>query len=669
MRAPAPSWLVPAAAVAVGAAAAATWTALATAAAGAFAPIAAGLAGMAFGALVAWLAARGRRHAAPTVAGGDASGRWADVACLVVLALAALRLRPAVPWPAALDGGWYAAAAVRIAADRRLSFDAPAAAVPGLVTTLDALRPVGIGAPPDARRGFYAVALAVPRVGEPRVAPYHPPFFTAAAALGVSRRGPYGAAWAAVGWALIWLLAIGALARRAGLTAGAPLAMALAALSPLFRVYGATPYAELCAGAAGLAAVLALPRARGRPARRTWLVALASGAAAGTAVVAKIDLLPFAAFVPLAWWAAAGRGAAAWSLAGALPPAAAFAALALGPTSVYAALNGAGVAGLAAARAGWLLAGAVAAAALAAAAVAGRGPRRARPAMRAPGSPGAWAGLVLVVAAAWSWRADPAAPLGMLRLLGWSATPLALFAAGLSVVRLVDAPRRAPPAAWPLVAATAFVVVAPIVTRDLSPLYAARRLAPIALPAVCLLAAACAEHVVVRTAGVRRAGLALLVAVGLLAAAAASTRLRPAREFAAVELLLDRIAGHTAPGDLVLFPDAYDGDLAARLAAPLWALHRLDVGVLAPGVDRRAPDGRAPAAAIVAAWQARPGDGRVLWAASPGTAPPAGVRVDALATETLVSEAWIPGAMPPDLSPVEISIELGVLGAADANSR
>ena len=666
----APSWLVDAVVVLVAAACAAAWTALGTAAAGRFAPRLAWAAGGAVALAVAAWRARAPRTADDPPAGAGGTVWTADVACLVVIALLLPRLAPAVAWPAALDGGWYAATAVRIAADRGLSFDAPAAALPGLTTPLAALRAAGIdGAPDDAGRGFYAVAMAAPRVGAPRVTPYHPPLFTASAALGVAWRGPYGAAWSAVVWALLWLGAIAALARAAGLGLGAPVAVALAGLSPLWRVYGSTPYAELCAGTMGLASLIALQEVRagrghGHGARAR---AFGAGLLAASAAVAKLDLAPFAALALLAWaWTAGGRAARA-ALAGAALPAAAFLLLATGPTAVYARLNGAGIVGWLGDRVGVAAVIGGASLALGLAFMAGRRRRWGRTAPVRVSRAAALA-VLLATGAGVSWAAVGGDGVGMAPLLGWAATPLALFAAGLAVVWLADHPRQAPPAAWPLLLATAAVLVAPIVTRDLSPLYTARRLAPIALPTVCLLAGAVVERAQAAAVGWRRFALAGLVAAALASAAIASAPLRPSREFAAVELLLDRLAQHVEPGDLVVFPDAYAGDLAARLAAPLWALHRIDVGVLSPDAAASRASVRLALDAVAAEWRSRPGAGRVLWAATADAAPPAGVRVDALALESLVSEAWVPGAMPPRLAPIELSIALGVV-QPDDNSR
>ncbi|MCC7018705.1 MAG: hypothetical protein IT332_03050 [Ardenticatenales bacterium] len=622
----------------------------------------------------------------------------ADAACAVVIALGVLRLGPAVPWPAALDGGWYAAAAVRIAHDRSLFFDAPAAAVDGLVTPLAALRFEGIPAPDDRAHGFHAVAFAVPRIGVPVVTPYHPPLFASLAALGVTLYGPYGSADAARWSAALWLLAIAALARTIGLRAAAPAATALAALSPQFRVYGATPYAELFAGALALAALVALGvilrdrlavgdgaaspagaeddrTATGTPiGGATWLAA-AAGAAVGTAVVAKIDLLPFALATAVLWLVAAPnvrtRGA---FVAGAALPAAALIALFRGPTVVYAVLNGTGVWRLAAAfldRWGLvILLGAIGCAAFAA--VGTRSRRRRRPGRpRAAGrvSIGAVAGATVLAAAVWQARPSAGEPTGMVRLLAWSVTPLGLFGAAIALGGRVERARRVPAVVWPLVAASAFVLAAPIVTRDLSPIYAARRLAPIAVPTACLLAALCIERAVAGRGAAQRAAVAAVTALGLAAAALQSGRLRPSREFAAAKLLIDRIAGHAVPGDLVLFPSPYGTDLSARLAAPLWALHDVDVAVLPGAVED--PESGAPgaAAAALTRWSdAHPG-GRVLWVAAPSTKPPAGMALDGIGEESLITEAWQPGIMPPGFAAVELTVGIGALTPAVDNSR
>jgi hypothetical protein len=684
--------------VVVAGVAAAAWSALGLAAAGRFDARIALAAGGAVAAAVVVALVRAVRRGRLRLR-RDADDVAVDAACAVIIALGVLRLGPAVPWPAALDGGWYAAAAVRIAHDRSLYFDAPAAAIAGLVTPLAALRAEGIPAPDDGTHGFHAVAFAVPRIGVPTATPYHPPLFAAWAALGVTLFGPYGSADAALWSAALWLLAVAALARTIGLHAAAPAAAALAALSPQFRVYGATPYAELFAGGLAMAALVALgvireastasghgaasPAGDGGNRSATWtpfggatLLAAAAGAAVGTAVVAKIDLVPFALATAVLWLVAAPnfrtRGA---FVAGAALPFAALIALFRGPTVVYAALNGTGVWRLAAAfGARWglmILLGTIGCAALAAAGKRSR--RRRRPAL--PGAMqrvpvGVVLGAAVLAAAVWQARPSAGEPTGMVRLLTWSVTPLGLFGAAIALGGRGAGSRRAPAVIWPLVAASAFVLAAPIVTRDLSPIYAARRLAPIAVPTACVLAALCVERVVAGRGARQRAAVAAVTALGLAAAALQSGRLRPSREFAAAKLLIDRIAAHTVPGDLVLFPSPYGTDLSARLAAPLWALHDVDVAVLPNAVED--PESGAPGAAAAGAlarWSAAHPGGRVLWVAAPSTKPPARMALDQIGEESLITEAWQPGVMPPAFAAVELTVGIGALTPVDDNSR
>ncbi|MEO8082619.1 MAG: hypothetical protein ABI780_02225 [Ardenticatenales bacterium] len=660
------------------AATAAAWAALGLAAIGRFdARVALG-----FGAVVAATVVVGavRAHrAARWIVDGDCAGWIADAATLLVIALCASRLRPSVPWPAALDGGWYAASAVRIAHDRSLWFDVPAAAEPGFVTALADLRRAGIPGPDDRDHGLHAIAFAVPRIGQPIATPYHPPLFTTFAAVGVALRGPYGAAWAASVWAVLWLMAIAALCRLWHAPLVAPAATALAALSPVYRVYGATPYAELFAGTLALSAFVLFALADGMGRGRAAWYAMA-GLLLGSAVVAKIDLFPVAAAGTL-WIVLCVRGArprlafAAGGGAAGL----AWLALARGPMAPYVALNGYGV---------WRLATVdvvprliVLSVALAVAATvwrargrrwdnggrgkAHRGGARLRDAAAWRSALGIAVTAALVAAAAWQWRIVPDAPVGMLRLLGWAISPLALFAAAQAVGRRIDRRAEGLVGLWPLLAATAFVLAAPIVTRDLSPIYTVRRLAPIALPTVCLLAAGELARGMSGPAW-RRAGTALLAGLALVAAAAQAASLRPVREFGAVEILLDRIAAYARPGDLALFPSAYGDDASGRLAAPLWALHDVNVAVLPPSAAAAAP-GTASAAAR--RWLATHPGQRLLWVADPATDPPAGLRSRTLGDESLVTEGWAPGVFPPTFKPVEFSIVVGQLDADPDNSR
>jgi hypothetical protein len=175
-------------------------------------------------------------------------------------------------------------------------------------------------------------------------------------------------------------------------------------------------------------------------------------------------------------------------------------------------------------------------------------------------------------------------------------TPMGLWAsaAGL-VLSLEDDDERLSPLLAVAVLVIPVLMVAPLVTRNLSSLYTARRFVPVALPLIAVFAAyaavrasAAIECAATLEAPQRRlptwlwkaalAAGALLVLAGLTSA---SAPLLGARDFSGGEVLARRLAEHGEPSDVLLFASTLDGNNAGRLAAPTWTLTGKPTAVLA----------------------------------------------------------------------------------------
>lgn len=576
-------------------------------------------------------------------------------AAIAVCVLAVLGLRPSVPWPAYLDGGWYAAAAAGIARHGGLWFPAAAAAEPAFVATFDDFRAAGMAFPPDTARGFHAVALSAPAPGRPVAAPYHPPLLAA-----------YLAAWAASDparaaegvryWALAWLLGAAGLAAALAGPAAAALAAALLAAGPALRLYGAQPYAEMAAGTLLLLGAHGLLAAARRPGPRPRLAALA-GMALGLSVLAKVDAVVGAAAV-VGWWAwlrgrrpGMVRAEGRWLAAGLALPALHGVALALGPTAVYVRLNGWGVLELARAHAAWLAAATAIAAGLLLLA------------RRAGGSVPLAAAVGLGIAAALATARDVtpglASPPTMVGILAHVVTPLGVFAAIAGVAVPPPALRRdAATLVRALLVAVVIVLLAPIVTRTLSPIYVARRLVPVALPVVAALAAAAALDAHRRSGPIGRLLVAGGIVLAVVGAAFAARPILAGREFAGTAGLVARLAAYGEPGDRFVLPSALGGDDAGRLASALWALEAREVAVVGSAGD--AADGAA--ADAVGRWLDA-GHGVIWLGAGPPSLP--GIAAEQLGREALITQVLVPEpALPPRYERLELDVSVWRLARA-----
>jgi len=643
-----PSLLGAAFLVVTAALAASAWVALATAHAGVFSPAASIAAGsLAAAAAAAILVARARRLPRPVRRTLAIEG--AVLACAV---LAALGLRPSTPWPAYLDAGWYAAAAAGIARHGALWFPAPAVAEPAFVAAFADYRAAGMVFPSDGARGFHAVAFAAPSPGVPRAAPYHPPLLASHLALWAARE-PEAVAEGMRYWALAWLLGASALAVALGGALAAPLALALLASGPAWRIYGAQPYAEMPAGALLMAGVLGLVhmgRARAPQPRRAALVGLALGLAA----LAKVDAVPAVAAAACWWLVARGRRdgmlrAEGRALAAGLAlPGAHGLLLALGPTAVYARLNGWGIAELAGRHAVWL-------AAAAAAALFAWLLRR-----RLAHLPPAAVAVALASAAALATARDMtpglAGPPTMVGILSYLMTPLGAFAAIAGLAVAVPPERRTAMAVVrTLSIAILLVVVAPVVTRTLSPIYVARRLVPLALPVAAALAALAALDAHARSGPIGRLVVAGGIVLAIVGSAFAAQPLHAGREFAGVDGLIARLAVYGEADDRYAMPSALGDDNTGRLAAALWALQGREVAVVGPpDLAASSPGGQAVAEAV-ARWIAEGRD--VLWLSN--GPPPAlpGIAAERLGREAVVTTVLVPKpALPPRYERLELDV-------------
>jgi len=444
---------------------------------------------------------------------------------------------------------------------------------------------------------------------------------------------------------------------------------------------------------------------------RMAALGMGSGLALGLAAAMKLDMLPVAAIAGV-WWAVRAvraRSAAdlAWFCAGLAVPVAAAIGLALGPAAVYYRLNLWGVLsllrhGLRSAlpllTAALLIGALVVIAALAAARrsrTTERSSRRAAwpwPAARAPeagsfhgrGSPWevarkracAWFGTIAagLLVAAWGHHlslADPSQPPNMFALLAWNLTPVGTLAmlAGVAVAPCTAMFRPGgAPSGWPqsrqgamcalaiALASSAVVLVAPVVTRDLSPLYVARRLVPVALPTAAILAGCAVAWAWHRGRGEPKWRASAIVLLGIAGAGmlARSAPLEPARDLAGARIIVERLARYGDERDVLLFPSALGAGSAGRLAAAVFALEGRQAVVLGPRSVRDETVVR-----LVEAWRAA--DRRVFQIADNGqpNTPIAGLARERVGEETVVTEVLAPvGSLPPHFENIAFEVEV-----------
>jgi hypothetical protein len=497
---------------------------------------------------------------------------------------------------------------------------------------------------------------------------------------------------------MAWLLAIAALAALTCGRRAAPGAVLVAGLGPAFTFYGAAPYAELPAGALALGGMVALGRVAQSGATVTaeawpvaWRQSLASlaGLCLGLAALFKVDLLP-AVFLVVLWWAWGparrdpdARPLTFGLLVGLALPMIHFVLLGLGPTRTYLTINGWGVWQVLVARA-WLLpwVAVLAAAALVMRLATGKGRRRfarrgplapERSMLRLPWRPFGGAA-ALLLAAGWSaqaWFAPAEVPASMPSVLAWLVTPLAAWGAAAGLALLLEDRRgdqREAFAVAPLasVLAPALVLallplVLPLVTRELSPLYVGRRLLPLCVPVVAVLAGAALGRLAAHERGAWRFSalpVAALVAFALWTSAGPWV---PGRELAGSARLLERVASRLGEGDVLLLPSALGEDPAGRLGVALWAVHGIDVAVVG-GLEESPTD----LAAAVGRWRA---DGRrVLWASSGPSPRWPGLRAETVGREGIVSEVLAPDSqLPPRWERFEIA--LGIVELVEEPQR
>jgi hypothetical protein len=244
---------------------------------------------------------------------------------------------------------------------------------------------------------------------------------------------------------------------------------------------------------------------------------------------------------------------------------------------------------------------------------------------------------------------------GTVAILTWLVSPLGLWAAVAGLVRVLESDDRRP---GPLVAlsltAVPLVLAAPLVTQTLSPLYTARRFVPLVVPLVAVLGAALAGRVIAERPGDRRR--AVLVAAGLLLVLAgqwwAAAPLATGRDLSGGPAVAARIAAHTEPGAVLLFPSTLGGDTAGNMAGALWTLEGRETAVIgAPGADPER------LLAAIEAWRAA---GRSVYLVTdrrdPGTAP-TGYELLLVGEESWVTTA--PAPMP-DLPPERVPVDFAV---------
>ena len=365
--------------------------------------------------------------------------------------------------------------------------------------------------------------------------------------------------------------------------------------------------------------------------------------------------------------------------------------LAVGPTRVYYSLNLWGVrsAALEAVRriGGWeglAVAGVITLALLAGARMVLKNQRTARhsahaDAARSPGRPGKRmqgsgmgimrrvlafgpAALVLLF-----WLRDrpdgtvTAIPPSLSTILVWAVTPLGAWAALAGWVWLVGSSGDERPSVGqlgllrtpllPAAVASMLVLAAPLVTRSLSPLYVGRRLLPIVLPLVCILAAGTTVRAW-RRGGWWRAGIAAAAILVCVAQLRGGQPLAPGRDLSGARILIERLGAYGGPDDLFVLPSSLSGEDAGRLGAAIWALNGRHVAV----IGSPEPDLEALAAAVLRLL----GEGRrVFWAS--GSAPPEleGIRTERAGEESVLTEVLAPEpSLPPAYVQYDFSVEI-----------
>ncbi len=396
--------------------------------------------------------------------------------------------------------------------------------------------------------------------------------------------------------------------------------------------------------------------------------ALLAGLLLGLAGLAKVDLLP-AGIVALGWtvWRdlRGDRASAATHglLAGLSLPWLHLVALAFGPSRAYMRINGWGVAQAVSRHVPWL---AIAAVGFALVAIAWRAaqPRMATQRQRPLRS--FVAPLALLFAAGvtgWSlWNPSDAAP-SMITLLAWLVTPLGAWGAAAGLALMAER-ERGP---WkhgigvPVLLLAAVPLVAPLVTRDLSALYVARRLVPIALPVVAVLGG------IAWSEGTRRgrgAGLAATAALALVLFGIAERAVpwTPGREMSGSRTLMTRIARHVGPEDILILPSPLGEDPAGRLGAALWAVEGLNVAPIG-GLDE-SPEALASA---VRTWHEQ--GRRVVWAGGGDVPRWPGIRAETLTREGILGDIPAPGGgLPPRWTRLELMVSLHELVPEPARS-
>lgn len=290
----------------------------------------------------------------------------------------------------------------------------------------------------------------------------------------------------------------------------------------------------------------------------------------------------------------------------------------------------------------------------------------------------------------------------MTAILAWLMTPLGVWAAAAGLVGALDAddPRPGPVVALALTVVP-LVLFDPVVARGLSPLYAARRLVPTAVPVVAILAALAAargltggdrdasdgaaadgepmDTGVLRGAGgvheagepsrgplprpARRpaapvrpwlaaAGIALVAVAQLQAAGPFSAA--AAADFGGGPRLARSIAEHADPDDVVVFASTLGGLYAGRVAAAVWILEGRDTVVVGDPAIRGAS-----LAAAFDAWRAA-GRG-VLWVDDGRAEAPAvpGYGWSEVGQASIVSRAPAPvPALPARMAPLPVDLRI-----------
>lgn len=558
------------------------------------------------------------------------SASWHDAGLVLILIVAGFLYTPPADYaPAFLDAGWYTNTAALVA--RTGGLEAQPAALQDLpperrrlfIRTYDDLQRSIPRFPDRTDLGFFNQVFAVDLSADGVVAPYHPPFLATWIAAARLVSGSHLATYLPAIFGLLFVLAVYAASRSIFDANVGLLTATLITLSPAVVYYARTPFAEPLLGACMWAGTWALSRyAAASHLKPSSALLGVAGLALGASLLIKLEAFLVIVPVGLFWlvWHAQGRATRRQFVSFAVP----FGAL-LGlslflagtVTRPYTILNGYGVWHLLTVTlhspTAWVAVPAVSAAAVGLLAILASptlaAPDRAKPTPtgsvpRIPGGQPALARLLRPSASAREVLAlVPLAGAGALLVVAWLsgggsapatwsslvalvlfATPLgaALALIGLSRLVAFGYDRHMAFAALLCVTVGGATVLMPAVSTSVSHLYTVRRLVPVVLPCMSILAAYVIQSGLVRldsrsprATAIRRSAATAAIALLVFVYADAARPIVEQRELAGSSTFVAQFAERFDATDVVLFESVDRGSHVGRFAAPLWTEHQV----------------------------------------------------------------------------------------------